>query len=108
MTKPKSKVTDEGSGVTGPVPNPITGFEFAKGLHRLETFSAVGQGDLHRPETMSTTLPCSEKAEEDKVLPMSLLCLRLLSGALQVRWSTPGWVQQGLDRSAKRGLLLCH
>jgi hypothetical protein len=38
MTKPKSKVTDEGSIVTGPVPNSIVGTEFPKGLHWLETF----------------------------------------------------------------------
>ncbi len=85
-------MTNEGSGVTGPVPNSVAGIEFVKGLHWPETLPTISQGGLLRLETLSTTLTCSEKAEHDDVSPVSLLCRHLLQEALQVLQSTLGWV----------------
>lgn len=78
--------------------------EFAKGLHRPDTLSAVAQGGLHRPDklsmvaqgglhrpkTMSTTLTYSKEAKQDEVLPVNLLCPRLLPRVLQIWQLTLG------------------
>jgi len=93
-------------GITGAAPLSwiFMSSEFAKGLHRPDTLSAVAQGGLHRPDTlsvvaqgglhrpktMSTTLTYSKEAKQDEVLPVNLLCPRLLLRVLQIWQSTLG------------------
>jgi hypothetical protein len=63
IPKPKSKETMEVFEATGPVSDPKVGSVSGKDFQRSETMSAMAQGGLHLPESISIVLTRSEKAE---------------------------------------------